>query len=973
MLRRTLERKPARARLAAFVFPLALALVTAAGAAFAPPGSASGTTAPPDPPPAQAGPDEITFHNNTMADFSATSGEPIIKVDKQDRIFVTSPFGLSNTMSLLWRSDDGGRTFIPLGGPAPRDAVFGPGGGDTDVDFDDRNRLYYVDLSGACVTAAVSEDGGNTFPPERTNHVTCVSDSNPGAAIDDRQWIAAVGDGTAYATWRNLQGGNFWMFKTTDGGRTWDKGRRLGTVGQSGPLRVDKTKRRVVVGGEEKEATFLYQIYYNGNPGTSIRMFRVMDIEGSAPVVNDLPIYSMQNGPISNVFPVLAVDTAGNLYAAWSESGGPSGTSHRVFMATSTDRGNTWSPRKQVSALTGTNIMPWLVAGDPGRANVVWYRSTLPNNPNNLANQWQIYMAQTLNAFDASPTFTTVPVSQNLVHRGEICTAGLTCDATARDRSFLEYPSVWIDSKGAAVVTYNDKTNQSEGPYVMVAKQKTGPSLYASVGTLGREPGSVTISNPAAGADVKTEALTLEGTHTVPPQNYDRDEAGDARPGPTAAYQAGADLRSVSLREEGDFLVLNMQVADLTPAAVSRAASSALNGDGMLYLTQWDYNDTVYWLGAEVRAGQTRFYTGTLGMIRSATSKKFITYNPDLVKSLNVTGQMSNTAPGSITVRVPKVVVGAPPASAQFHTVTGYALSERGPLIPIGADAPNAPTLPDGTIFAPKTASLTPDPTSLPLLLDASGAVTYTAGGAGPASNGVVEVSLDDPAFLSPRAAVFSSDLGSNTWRLSLAASELTPGTHTAYVRQRINGRPASAVAQVTFTVSQTVERVVTSMTTLAARNTSVSGGVTAFDLLVRNSSTEAIFTPLRVQVARLSSASGGVTVANADSGGTGAGAAFDFGGLVGGDGTLSPGELTGARRLRFNNPNNEAFTADFEVFGHLARGTSGGGSAAGTSSTGGSGGGGTSGTSSDAGTVAGILRVTFNPLTGSATVELLK
>jgi hypothetical protein len=49
----------------------------------------------------------VTFNNNTMADFSATSGEPIVKVDPRDRIFATSPFGVSTTLSRLWRSDDG--------------------------------------------------------------------------------------------------------------------------------------------------------------------------------------------------------------------------------------------------------------------------------------------------------------------------------------------------------------------------------------------------------------------------------------------------------------------------------------------------------------------------------------------------------------------------------------------------------------------------------------------------------------------------------------------------------------------------------------------------------------------------------------------------------------------------------------------------------------------------------------------------
>src|SRR5204862_3626087 len=155
-------------------------------------------TATPTPTPGQA-PQAATFGHNTLADFSAVGGEPFIRVDKQDNIFVSSPFGFSTTVSLLWKSSDHGRTFIPLGTPIARDAVTGPGGGDTHMDFDDQNRLYYVDLSAACTTAAVSEDGGNTFPLDRNNPLTCLGGgSDPEGATDDRQWVAAFGDGIAY-------------------------------------------------------------------------------------------------------------------------------------------------------------------------------------------------------------------------------------------------------------------------------------------------------------------------------------------------------------------------------------------------------------------------------------------------------------------------------------------------------------------------------------------------------------------------------------------------------------------------------------------------------------------------------------------------------------------------------------------------------------------------------------------------------
>ncbi len=144
----------------------------------------------PTPTPGQP-PPPATFGHNTLTDHSAVGGEPFIKVDKQDNIFVSSPFGVSTTVSLIWKSSDHGRTFIPLGSPIVRDGVVGPGGGDTHQDFDDMNRLYYSDLSAACVTVAVSEDGGNTFPPAQSNFLTCMG--SEGEDVEGRHGRPAVG------------------------------------------------------------------------------------------------------------------------------------------------------------------------------------------------------------------------------------------------------------------------------------------------------------------------------------------------------------------------------------------------------------------------------------------------------------------------------------------------------------------------------------------------------------------------------------------------------------------------------------------------------------------------------------------------------------------------------------------------------------------------------------------------------------
>ena len=602
---------------------------------------------------------KLTFSEGTMVDFSATSGEPFIRLDDEDRVFVSTPYGVSTTVSLLWRSTDGGRSFVPLGTPVVRDAVTGPGGGDTHQDFDGRGALYYVDLSAACVTAAVSVDHGDTFPPDRTNPVVCVSDENPGAAADDRQWVGAFGNGIGYVTFRNLVQSPFWLFKTRDGGRTWDGGTRLGTVTQSGPVQVDKTRRTVVIDGVARSAILVYQIYYTG---TNLRLFRITDFEDGSPLrVEDLSIAD-PGASVSSVFPVLAIDSAGNLYATWSQS------ASAIYMAVSADRGTTWSQPIRVGELAGTNIMPWIVAGDPGRVNIVWYHSPMPGNLDVPENQWQVVMAQSLNVLHKKPGFLVARVTNNPVHRGEICLEGLQCDVDGRDRSFLEFPSIDIDSRGRAFITYNDNTNQVEAPYVMVARQTGGPGL------------------------VKDNA----GGPPAAPAGSDRDETGDARfpdHGPVAGSNIAAlDILSTSLSTDAQTLTARIEVADLSLGALA-AAPALSGGDGLLYLVQWESGEEIRWVGAEVRAGQPVFHTGTVGLVQT-TSKKLITYNPDPMASLQVTGDLGVSTPGAITLRVPRALVGSPADGARLFSVTAYTFSERGPLVPLGTSAAPAPNLP---------------------------------------------------------------------------------------------------------------------------------------------------------------------------------------------------------------------------------------------------------------------------------------
>src|SRR4029077_11857693 len=181
-------------------------------------------------------------------------------------------------------------------------------------------------------------------------------------------------------------------------------------------------------------------------------------------------------------------------------------------------------------------------------------------------NRWDIYMAQTLNAFATAPTFTYTKVNETDINFGQICLGGTFCDVTVppgvNDRSFLEFPSIAIDDRGAAMITFNDNTNQSAvtaaspqvtgAPYVRFSKQLCGPSLFASVGDVGQS-GNVAITSPANNATV-TSPVTVQGTHTLPPATFDRDEAGDAifpDHGPVIGTNVPAfDIKQVDLSED---------------------------------------------------------------------------------------------------------------------------------------------------------------------------------------------------------------------------------------------------------------------------------------------------------------------------------------------------------------------------------------------------------------------------------------
>src|SRR2546429_4873501 len=93
----------------------------------------------------------IAFETPTIVDPIHTNGEPDIAIDPQGRVFVSGPTGTGTQRSTWFGSVDGGQTFRVMAQTKPPDPIIGikapgPGGGDTDINFDHTGKQYFADL-----------------------------------------------------------------------------------------------------------------------------------------------------------------------------------------------------------------------------------------------------------------------------------------------------------------------------------------------------------------------------------------------------------------------------------------------------------------------------------------------------------------------------------------------------------------------------------------------------------------------------------------------------------------------------------------------------------------------------------------------------------------------------------------------------------------------------------------------------------
>jgi len=682
----------------------------------------------------KAGGPVVKFATPVVVDFFRPGYEPdvaTVPVGKyKGSTFVSVPNGFSTTMSYIWRSDDNRRSFHMVEGNAIGKSTTCIGGGDSELQVDPVNgAVYFNDLQGLTnFTNSRSDDGGHTW------QTSCASVNGAGV---DRQWLAidsnggtsavgtGAGDGRLYFDYDNIEqdtgpmgiGGNQLVMNESEDGVHYGAecegangpaggGATVGPQsvcalppavisydeGIPGNVIVDDVKghkyqHRVYAIHTSSDSQGVIVSWCSGKAGDKTAATVAADCTDPTQVaagdrdrknVNWHDSFARIKGKwqVGNLFPAIRADTAGNLYAVWSEypgTGAPQGPG-QIKMSVSRDGAQHWSQPITVSpSYLGNNVMPWIIAGSPGRVGIAWYASAVAKNSKGqygpdavTANgSWNVYYAMTTNALAKKPGFGVAKVSDHPVKYGDISTGGL---GGSHDRSLGDYMQVQLGLHGEAVITYVDDTSndrnqdtcgcgqtpsEAAGP-VMVSVQSAGPSMFA-------------------GKDVPKIPSYVGSV---------RDKAGDAflaAGGQDVAAPKSLDVIGASIKKKDSKNVTVTLTTNDPNLGSDLAAVPPLGGGVNTWTVRWaapDYkglgDGNMFYVGMQSNGGQApSFYTGTTTAI-STTHTKYFTYP--------ATTKISGTIQGAtITWTLPLSLVGNPKKGQGMYSVTGFSSTQASP------------------------------------------------------------------------------------------------------------------------------------------------------------------------------------------------------------------------------------------------------------------------------------------------------
>jgi hypothetical protein len=469
--------------------------------------------------------DPILFVNSPNFDT-----EPGIKLDSANDIYPGAIHGVPGG-TVLWGSRQSSCTssgcqfhFFGEVDELPDGQGLALGGGDEDHAIGSfgpgkPGPIVVTSLWLGSVTTVRSTDGGQTWF------------MNPFASAiagDDRQWVAADGPTTFYMTLHDVATFNIDVLRSQDGGLTWlPVGTAIDAATAPAALGVPPQASGNIAGEIQVDPAhhILYQIFaapsaalQNQTEGPLNAVYMGISYDGGSNWTDQLVYAGPTTASYNHIFPAAAVDAAGNVYALWSDG-------QNIFLSVSTNEGSSWSNPVQVnqnSAALETSIFPWLVAGQAGEIDVIWYGTSAASAADPSA-RWNVFFAQSRNATSAAPTFTQTIASDHIIHTGPVCQNGIGCTGSG-NRDLADLFMVSADSQGNAYIAYADdhEVDSSGNPLT-----QTYFTFQTGGATIGLPPAGVhgagqhargegTVPSPAGGGNAAHFGFDVANTGSGP-------------------------------------------------------------------------------------------------------------------------------------------------------------------------------------------------------------------------------------------------------------------------------------------------------------------------------------------------------------------------------------------------------------------------------------------------------------------------
>lgn len=445
------------ARNSKFSFLLFAAVLVSALVALPPPTSKAAKACP-------APSKSLTFEKQKYIDMTRAGGEPTVEQHPDGTLMYGSHAGTTHFygpgaadpttaafvenytgQTYYYFSKDHGKTWTFQDRTLPPNNTPMSGFSDPEYAIDTAGQVYISEIN--LLNVAVSKASGSDQPFTLQNFF--------GQTVSDRQWMEADKKDVLYLVGNELGGGTFptdpvgnvghFLHRSTDGGKTFSAGVEDGAG--LGDIQVDK-----------RNGT-LYEAYYEGG---TLSMTAYRDARQGNLEKRETNEVATGVSMLSH-WPSFDLDSAGNLYMTWDESG-QGDRAAGVYYSYSTDAGKSWAAPTRVDTNGNTDIWPWLAVGDKGKVAVAWLGADqkLPNQDAETAGdqKWRVYISQTLNGLGCSgsgaPGFRTTTATPRPVHTSTICQGGTACQAQGIDRRLGDFFTIEIDNSGHVWAGYSD-------------------------------------------------------------------------------------------------------------------------------------------------------------------------------------------------------------------------------------------------------------------------------------------------------------------------------------------------------------------------------------------------------------------------------------------------------------------------------------------------------------------------------------